>query len=54
MQVRGLPGDALQGQERQRWMPLVPVPELLTDIQMEVHLDGSVPPIWPFSEILHT
>ena len=36
MQVRGLPVDAFQGQERQRWLPLVPVPELCTDIQMEV------------------
>lgn len=40
MQVRGRPGDAFQGKERQRRLPLVPVPELRALVQMEVqHLD---------------
>ena len=54
VQVRGLPSDAFQGQERQRWLPLVPVPELCTDIQMEMqHLVGSVPSILFFCSEVH-
>jgi hypothetical protein len=36
VQICDYPGDALQGQEWERQLPLVPVPELRTNIQMEV------------------
>lgn len=43
MQICYYLGDALQGQEWERQLPLVPVPELRADIQMEMqYLDGSV------------
>uniref|UniRef100_A0A0E0QM08 RHOMBOID-like protein n=1 Tax=Oryza rufipogon TaxID=4529 RepID=A0A0E0QM08_ORYRU len=36
------PGDAFQGEEWKRWLSLVPLPELHTNIQMEVqYLDAS-------------
>ena len=43
MQVCDFTGDAFQGEEWERWLSLVPLPELRANIEVEVqHLDASV------------
>lgn len=43
VQVCDYTGDALPGEERERWLPLVPLPELRANIKVEVqHLGTSV------------
>ena len=43
MQVCDFTGDAFQGEEWERWLSLVPLPELRANIEVEVqHLGASV------------
>jgi hypothetical protein len=43
VQVCGFTGDAFQGEEWERWLPLVPLPQLRANLKVEVqHLGASV------------